>query len=237
MTTRTFLQEKFLVKLQQKTKKSLISLCFLFLAAFIFSDTISFKANSMEGSIGKSNTSTVLKGNAWIENEDLELFADEISLKGDNYDFITAKGNISGRYKTSNFAFSCNSLEYDKNTGIVLLKENVKIDDEENEISATASVVEYDKNLEVATMQINVIINHKNSVCTGTLGIYKKKEQMLDLSGNPKIVRDSDTFTAQDITLNMETEEISLDGKVRGSVVDKKQEKSSENQDIPEEKK
>lgn len=235
MTTHTFLQEKFLVKLQQKTKKSLISLCFLIITTFLFSDTISFKANSMAGSIGENNTSTILKGNAWIENEDLELFANEISLRGDNYDFITATGNISGRYKTSNFAFSCNSLEYDKNTGIVILKENVKIDDTENELSATASVVEYDKNLEVATMQINVVINHKNSVCTGTLGIYRKKEQILDLSGNPKIVRDSDTFTAQDISLNMKTEEISLDGKVRGSVVDKKEEKSSENQDAPEE--
>lgn len=215
------------MKLQLKIKKCLLSLCLLTLSFFIFPDTIQFKANSMQGSIGENNTYTVLKGNAWIENEDLELFADEISLKGENYDFITAKGNISGRYKTSDFSFSCNLLEYNKNTGIVLLKENVSIEDKENEISATASIVEYDKNIEVATMQINVIINHKNSVCTGTLAIYKKNEKMLDLSGNPKINRDSDTFTAQDITLNMETEEIILDGKVRGSVVDKKEDEKS----------
>ena len=144
------------MKLQQKTKKSLISLYFLIITTFLFSDTISFKANSMAGSIGENNTSTVLKGNAWIENEDLELFADEISLRGDNYDFITATGNISGRYKTSNFAFSCNYLEYDKNTGIVILKENVKIDDTENELSATASVVEYDKNLVVCIKPVGL---------------------------------------------------------------------------------
>ena len=109
----------------------------------------------------------------------------------------------------------------------MLLKEKVNITDTENELTATASIVEYDKNLEVSTMQINVVINHKDSVCTGTLAIYKKNEQILDLSGNPKIVRDSDTFTAQDITLNMETEEITLDGKVRGSVTEKKETEDS----------
>ena len=216
------------MKLQQTNKKLLLSLCIFTMSFFAFSGTINFKANSMQGSVGDNNTSTILKGNAWIESEELELFADEISLKGDDYDFITAKGNISEKYKETNFAFSCNSLEYNQNTGIVLLKDNVTIDDSDNEISATASVVEYDKNLEIATMQINVVINHKSSVCTGTLAIYKKKEQLLDLSGNPQIVRDEDTFSAQEITLNMETEEITLDGKVRGSVVDRQEEKQDE---------
>ena len=56
-------------------------------------------------------------------------------------------------------------------------------------------------------------------------------EKLLDLSGNPKIIRDTDTFSAQEITLNMETEEITLDGKVRGSVVEKKTKEESENQE------
>ena len=60
-----------------------------------------------------------------------------------------------------------------------------------------------------------------------TLAIYKKTEKLLDLSGNPKIIRDNDTFSAQEITLNMETEEITLDGKVRGSVTEKKETEDS----------
>ena len=215
------------MKLQQKTKIFLLLFIFMIFTSNLFSGTINFKANSMSGSIGENNTTTKLSGKAWIENEDLELSADEIILSGDNYDFIVATGNVKGKYKTSDFSFSCNTLEYNQNTGIVLLKEKVTITDTENELTATASIVEYDKNLEVSTMQINVVINHKDSVCTGTLAIYKKNEQILDLSGNPKIVRDSDTFTAQDITLNMETEEITLDGKVRGSVTEKKETEDS----------
>ena len=41
---------------------------------------------------------------------------------------------------------------------------------------------------------------------------------MVDMTGNPKIVRGEDIFKAQKITLNIETEEILLDGKVSGNV-------------------
>ena len=60
----------------------------------------------------------------------------------------------------------------------------------------------------------------KNNTCTGANAIYKKKEQTLELSGTPQIIKDKDTFKANEIFMNLETEEIVLDGKVRGSVSD-----------------
>lgn len=38
------------------------------------------------------------------------------------------------------------------------------------------------------------------------------------MSGNPKIVQNGDTFRAQVILLDMETQEITLTGRVKGSV-------------------
>ncbi len=48
----------------------------------------------------------------------------------------------------------------------------------------------------------------------------EKKEQMLELNGSAKVVQDDDTFSAQAITFNMDTEEILMEGNVRGSVTD-----------------
>ena len=42
------------------------------------------------------------------------------------------------------------------------------------------------------------------------------------MSGNARITQGEDTFRAQQITLNLDTQEISLDGRVKGSVVDEK---------------
>jgi lipopolysaccharide export system protein LptA len=212
------------VKLLQKTKNILWMFALFFFLENGYSSTINFKADSMNGSINETNSFTELKGNSWIKNEDIELSADKITLSGDNYQFIVAEGNIKGTSIESGFSFSCESLEFNQETGIIVLKENVSLEDKANEILAKANIIEYDQNTEIATMQINVEITHKDSLCKATLAIYKKTLKMLDLSGNPEITRDSDLFSAQEITLNMETEEITLDGKVRGSVIEKKTE-------------
>lgn len=219
------------MKLLQKNKFLIISCFIFFLFSKGFSETINFKADSMKGSMGESNNKTILEGKAWIETETIELFADKITLSGKDYDSIYAEGNVKGSYKESGFSFACETLDYNRLLELVILKTNVSIEDFENNLTATAQIVEYDKKNDVSTMQINVQINHKNSICTATLAIYKKTEKLLDLSGNPKIIRDNDTFSAQEITLNMETEEITLDGKVRGSVVEKKTKEESENQE------
>ena len=45
------------------------------------------------------------------------------------------------------------------------------------------------------------------------------------MNGNPKIIRGKDTFRAQEISLNLDTQEITLDGRVRGTVTDSKETK------------
>ena len=71
---------------------------------------------------------------------------------------------------------------------------------------------------ETAIMQIQVNLTQKKNVCTSAYAIYSKNEQTLEMSGNPKIVQNGDTFRAQVILLDMETQEITLTGRVKGSV-------------------
>ena len=78
-------------------------------------------------------------------------------------------------------------------------------------------------------MQIAITLKQKDNTCTSAYAIYRKKAQMLEMSGNPKIVQGKDTFRAQEITLNLESQEITLDGRVRGTVTDsQKSEKKTE---------
>ena len=90
---------------------------------------------------------------------------------------------------------------------------------------ADAQIIEYNQDTEVSLLQIGVKIVQKDNVCTSAHAIYRKKEQTLDMSGNPKIQQGEDTFRAQEISLNLETDEITLDGRVSGTVTDTKKEK------------
>lgn len=206
-----------------KTSKAfcgfIFSLVLLFGINFAcFAENITFNADSMKGVMTDKKSSTVLEGNTWIKTSKIELKADRIELSGENYENILAFGNVQGSYVESNLKFTCENLSFNQNTGIVLLKDSVTLEDPENNVTAKAKTIEYNQKTDVAILQLNVELTQNNSICTGTLGIYNKGTQKLELTGQPKIVRNKDIFTAQEIVLNLKTEEITLDGKVRGTV-------------------
>lgn len=196
----------------------------LILTAPLSAEKISFSAESMSGTAGSSTGVTTLSGNAYILTDTMEIKADEIELSGQDYRYIKAQGNISGHNIQSELDFTCNTMRYDRQTKVAYLEDNVHLVDEKNSVTADAESIQYDQNTDIAVMSIQVNIIQKDNHCTAAYAIYNKPEQTLDLSGNPKITQGEDTFRAQTITLNLETNQITLDGRVKGSVTSKSEE-------------
>lgn len=204
-------------------KKLILNLLIILMfSSFLFAEKIVFSANAMTGQAGNSNTTTKLSGNAYVKTETMEIQADSLELSGDDYRFIKAEGHINGKNLETNMTFTCDNLAYDRITKIAELKGNVDFQDVENEVRAQAQIIIYDQNEENAVMQIKVNLTQKDNVCTGSYAVYYKTEQMLELSGNAQIKQKDDVFRAQHITLNMDTQEITLGGNVKGSVSDSK---------------
>ena len=206
------------------TKKNL---CYFLLYIFIFflsSETITFSADFMSGSQKESNTKTLLSSNGYVKTEEMEIRADEIVLSGKDYNLIEAKGNVKGKHQTEEFSFSCQSLVYDREKKIAILEGSATMDDEKNEVVANAEYIHYNEETQIATMQIKVSLKQKESVCTAAFALYRKAQQLLELRGSPQITRNNDTFRAQVIQFDLNTEEITLDGRVRGTITDTKNE-------------
>ena len=129
--------------------------------------------------------------------------------------------------------FTCDSLEYDRTTKIALLKGNVKLDDKDNDVKAESQIIEYNQDTEIAILQIQIKLTQKDNVCSGSYAIYYKTNQLLELSGNAQVKQKDDVFRAQNITLDMNTQDITLGGNVKGKVTETKEaeeEKPAENQ-------
>lgn len=201
---------------------------------FANAENISFSANSMTGSIGDNADSSTLQGEAYVLTETMEISADKISMSGKNFRYIQAEGTVSGKNLKSNLEFSCQKLSYDRETKIARLSEEVFLKDIKNEVSANAQMIEYNQETDIAVMQVQVELKQKDNTCTGAFAVYDKKQQTLDLSGNAKIKQGDDTFQAQVITLNLDTQEISLDGRVKGSIVDENKKSTEENNESEE---
>ncbi len=207
---------------------SLISLILMPLSA----EKILFSANRMTGQAGNTNTTTTLSGNAYIKTESMEIQADNVELSGDNYRYIKSTGNISGNNSEAHIEFTCDSLEYDRTTKIALLKGNVKLLDKDNDVTANAQIIEYNQDSEIAILQIQINLTQKDNVCSGSYAVYYKDSQLLEISGNAQVMQKEDLFRAQYITLDMNTQDITLGGNVKGKVTDTKE--SEPEEEVPE---
>ena len=192
----------------------------VFATATASAEKITFSADSMTGIVGDKSDSTTLSGEAYVLTDSMEIFADQIGLSGKNFRFIEAQGNIKGKNMESELEFTCEKLKYDRETKIAELSDNVNLKDTKNNVNAKAQIIEYNQNTDTAVMQIEIELTQKDNICTGAYAIYRKNDQMLELSGNSQIKQGQDTFRAQQITLDLTSQEITLDGRVKGSIVD-----------------
>lgn len=204
--------------------KIIIFLLYFAFSSFLYAEKISFSASSMTAQSSGENTSTKLIGDAFVRTSTIEVLADVIEMHGENYRYIKARGNISGKNLETNMEFSCDSLEYDRQTKLAILQGDVNLKDIENNLTAKAQIIEYNQETEVAVLQIEVNIVQKENTCNGSYAVYKKNEQSLIISGNAQVKQKEDTFRAQQISLNLETQEISLMGNVSGTVTQEEKE-------------
>lgn len=221
------------MELAEQLKQIIKFLFFIFFASSLQAEQIIFSADMMNGNTGNKNEKTTLDGNAYIQTETMEIKADSITLSGENFRYITASGTVDGKNKESGLDFTCGNMKYDRTTKIAQLEDSVHMVDKKNDVTADAQIIEYNQNTEIATMQINVVIKQKNNVCTAAYAIYKKSDKTLDMAGNPKIVQGEDSFRAQEISLNLDTQEIKLDGRVSGQVSDTKSENNEDENPKP----
>ncbi len=209
-----------------------------FLSVFVFSafgEHISFSADSMSGTIGDKSDATTLSGEASVITESMEIYADEIKMSGKDFRYIEASGSVKGINKESELEFTCGKIKYDRETKVADLSDNVSLKDVKNNVEAKAQIIQYNQKTDVAVMQIGIELKQKDNVCNGVYALYRKKEQMLELSGNAQIKQGSDTFRAQEITLNLDSQEITLDGRVKGSIVDERKSENPEEEKKPSE--
>lgn len=209
-------------------RKIIFSLLLILFASSLYAEKIFFSAASMTGQTGdnKKNT-TKLTGEAYVKTETMEIYADSIELSGEEYRKIVAEGNIRGKNLETKMDFTCSYLEYDRTTKIALLKGDVSLTDIENDVKAEAQIIEYNQDTEIAVLQVQIKLLQKNNTCTGSYAIYQKKAQMLDISGNAQVKQGDDTFRAQSISLNLDTQEIELTGNVQGTVTQKNDKKEN----------
>lgn len=198
----------------------------LLLAQESSQETIEFSAQKMSGSMKQGQDYTKLSGGAKIKTASMEIQADTIELYGKDFRFIKAEGSVRGVQEEDGLEFSCETMEYDREEKLALFTGAVVLEDKENHVVAKAQRIEYREKDAIAIMQIEVELTKDESISTCAFALYRKEEKLLEMTGNPQVVQGNDTFRAQEIVFNLDTEEITLDGRVKGTVTEEREVKS-----------
>ncbi len=181
-------------------------------------DTFTFKADRMEGSKALGQETTILAGNAEVRSDSLVLRAERIEIQGDDNQFIICSGGVSGIEEEKDILFQSDRLRYDRTLKIARLEGNSTLEDKRNEIVAKGRFIEYDDQSEITIFQVAVRLFKDDMVCRSEYAVYRRTEKLLNLSGFPVVYKKDDEYRADRIRVDLETDNVSMDGSVEGTI-------------------
>ena len=190
--------------------------------------TISFKADKVTASVAENKKSTNLIGNAEVKVNNLTISADRIEISGKDYRYVNATGSVKGEDDEKGYSFKADIINFDRKTDTVTMFGKLELKDTKNDVSINAENIEYKKKQEIIIMRFSVNIINKDINCTSMFALYNRKESTVELTGSPVVKKGKDEFRAGKISVNLDTEDITLDGRVRGSVEQGKDEKEDD---------
>ena len=182
-------------------------------------ETFTYSGDSVRATLAKGSERAVLTGHAMVRSDDVLITADEIELLGEDFTVALATGSVRVADAKRGIDLTAANLWYDRDAKIARIRGNAEMADLENEIVVKGGFLEDREEEGLTIIQIGVRIFRKELVCRSEFAKYWRDKKILELTGMPWVSRKGDEYRATKITINLDTEEIVLEGSVQGTAV------------------
>jgi len=190
-------------------------------SASLPAETFSFSGDSTTMTLAEGGQHALLTGHGRVESQDLRITADSIELFGKDFVYAQAHGNVRVVDARRGLDLTSQELFYDRDKKIARVRGNATLADLKNEMVVKGGFIEDRDKEQITIVQIGVRIFRKDIVCRSEFARYQRDTKILELSGMPWVSKGGDVYQAARITINLDTEEISLEGSVQGTLEDK----------------
>lgn len=184
----------------------------------LFAEQFRFRADRKTGTRAKGRERIVLEGNARVESESLVLNADRIEIQGNDMQIIECSGNVSGVDEEHGLYFTTDFLRYDRVNKFTRLTGRSVMEDKKNEVVAKARFIEYNETSGTSLLQVGVRIFKGDLVCRSDYAFWRREEKDLELASFPVVYKGEDEFRAARMRINLDTEELLMEGEVSGTL-------------------
>ena len=107
---------------------------------------------------------------------------------------------------------------FDRDSEILKVTGNTVMEDFKNDMLVRGGILESCNKENISIVQVGVRVFKKDIVARSEMLIYRRDEDMVELTGLPFVTKKKDEYRASTITINLKTEEIQLLGRVQGMV-------------------
>ena len=194
---------------------------FVGVAALLPAETFSFSGDSTTMSLAEGGQHALLTGHGRVESQDLRITADRIELFGKDFIYAQCRGNVRVVDARRGLDMTSQDLFYDRERKVARVRGNATMADVKNEMVVKGGFIEDRDTEQITLVQIGVRIFKKDIICRSEFARYQRDKKILELSGLPWVSKGGDIYQAARITINLDTEEITLEGSVQGTLEDK----------------
>ncbi|MGE4463566.1 LptA/OstA family protein [Sphaerochaeta sp.] len=191
-------------------------------AALLSAEAIRFSGGSTRMQMQEGYQSISLSGGAEITSGTLTLTADSIELSGEEFRYVSCTGAVTLNDDERGVTLLGNNLFYDREEELVVVDGYLELEDLTNEVQATAFFLEFSLDEGSVLLQVQVrLYKHTDSgvmACKADSLQLEREKRTLELGGNATIDWAGDRYEAQRITVDLDTEQISMDGTIKGVI-------------------
>ena len=205
-------------------RKALVSMLIYLLAitTVTASDQITFSGNESSIVLRDGRESVVLSEGASVSVGSLSISADRITLSGDGWTRVECSGNAAIRDDERSIAINTSNVFYDRTTERILISSWFEIDDTANSVSATGAYLEYrldDEHLQM-DKSVTLLKDTDSGImrCRAESVVFSRTANTLELRGDASVYWDGDEYGAEVIRVDLNTDSISLEGRIRGNI-------------------
>lgn len=210
---------------------SVVFLLILFLSTGIGAETWRFSASEVSSNQGGgSKSNTILDGNARVESDNMVITAAHLELGGEDYTRISGSGGVSLTDSERGVTIESERFDYDREAKIIRFREQVSLVDQEKGIVIRCESMDLQEEDDLLIMQVSVRLIQDQTVCRGEFATFLLEENILEISGRPVVWREADEYRADRIRVNLDTDEIVMEGAVAGALTTASEEESPEDE-------
>ncbi len=211
-------------------------LILLFLPVFIAAENYSFSSNYLSSVMAEGKEITLLEGDVLISSESKVIAADKVKLIGKDFNYFICEGNVAVEDLENDFLLTAPVFHYDNDNKIIRINASSIMEDRKNELIIKCGFMENREEEKMIILQIGVRILKEDLACRSEFAVYYRDENLLELTGLPVVYRNDDVFRASRITVNLDTDEIKMEGEVQGSLLSEEEDTDeSKEKNAPEE--